>query len=206
MTMSRARPALLGLLFALALFQAVGGWVGVLLGATAGPVLGVAASRWLARQPSRRVVAEERRVAADLPFTADLLAAALRAGAAPDVAARCVAAAVGGPVGQRLGRVETALRLGAPADQAWAYLGRVDGGARIVQAAVRSQHSGAAFAAALHRLADDLRADRLIAADAAARRAGVLIVLPLGLCFLPAFVLAGLVPVVVAVLGDVLSP
>ena len=33
----------------------------------------------------------------------------------------------------------------------------------------------------------------------------MLIVLPLGLCFLPAFVLAGLVPVIVAVLGDVLS-
>ncbi len=47
--------------------------------------------------------------------------------------------------------------------------------------------------------------DLLGAVDAAARRAGVLIVLPLGLCFLPAFVLAGLVPVLVAVLGDVLS-
>ncbi len=204
--MSRARPALLGMLFALALVQLVGGWVGTVLGAVLGPILGVAASRWLARQPSRRAVAEERQVAGDLPFAADLLAAALRAGASPDVAARCVATAVGGPVGQRLGRVERALRLGAPADQAWSYLGRADGAARIVQAAVRSQHSGAAFAGALHRLADDLRADRLIAADAAGRRAGVLIVLPLGLCFLPAFVLAGLVPVVVAVLGDVLSP
>ena len=71
---------------------------------------------------------------------------------------------------------------------------------------MRSQHSGAAFAGSLQRVADDLRADRLIAADAAGRRAGVLIVLPLGLCFLPAFVLAGLVPVIVAVLGDVLSP
>ena len=40
---------------------------------------------------------------------------------------------------------------------------------------------------------------------AAARTAGVLVVLPLGLCFLPAFVLAGLVPVVVAVVGDVLT-
>jgi len=58
------------------------------------------------------------------------------------------------------------------------------------------------------RLMDDVifSLTRLIAADAAARRAGVLIVLPLGLCFLPAFVLAGLVPVIVAVLGDVLSP
>jgi len=29
-------------------------------------------------------------------------------------------------------------------------------------------------------------------------------VLPLGLCFLPAFVLAGIAPVIVAVLGDAL--
>jgi pilus assembly protein TadC len=71
---------------------------------------------------------------------------------------------------------------------------------------VRSQHSGAAFAGSLQRVADDLRSDSLIATEAAARRAGVLIVLPLGLCFLPAFVLAGLVPVIAAVLGGVLSP
>ena len=71
---------------------------------------------------------------------------------------------------------------------------------------MRSQHSGAAFAGSLQRVADDLRGDALAATDAAARRAGVLIVLPLGLCFLPAFVLAGLVPVIVAVLGGVLSP
>ena len=69
---------------------------------------------------------------------------------------------------------------------------------------MRSSSSGGALAGALLRLADDLRADRSVAAEAAARRSGVLIVLPLGLCFLPAFVLAGLVPVVVAVLGDVL--
>jgi pilus assembly protein TadC len=58
------------------------------------------------------------------------------------------------------------------------------------------------LAGALSRLAEDLRADRLVRAEAAARRAGVLIVLPLGLCFLPAFLLAGIVPVIVAVLGD----
>jgi len=219
-----ARGGLLAVLCGITVALLVGGWVGIGLGAVAGPLLGLGASRWLNRQPSRRDLADERRVAADLPFAADLLAAALRAGAAPDVAARCVATALGGPTGQRLGRVERALRLGAGAEEAWSYLGRPDalagswpgvrraepalaqGAARVVQAAVRSQHSGAAFAGALQRLADDLRADGLIAADAAARRAGVLIVLPLGLCFLPAFVLAGLVPVVVAVLGDVLSP
>ena len=65
--------------------------------------------------------------------------------------------------------------------------------------------SGAAFAGSLRRVADDLRAELLVTADADARRASVLIVLPLGLCFLPAFVLTGLVPVLVAILGDVLS-
>jgi len=59
-------------------------------------------------------------------------------------------------------------------------------------------------ARALERLADDLRASRSAGVEAAAARVGVLIVLPLGLCFLPAFVLAGIVPVIVAVLGDVL--
>jgi pilus assembly protein TadC len=56
----------------------------------------------------------------------------------------------------------------------------------------------------LRRIADDLRAARHADVEAAAQRAGVLIVLPLGLCFLPAFVLAGIAPVIVAVLGDVL--
>ena len=180
--------------------------VGGLLGALAGVVMG-AAGYWLLGQRARRDAAtEQRQVTADLPFTAELLAAALRAGAAPDAAATSVSEAVGGPMGQRLARVGRALRLGATPDEAWSYLGDVDGRRRLVQAADRTQHSGAAFAGSLQRLAEDLRADRLTAAEAAARRAGVLIVLPLGLCFLPAFVLAGLVPVIVAVLGDVLSP
>jgi pilus assembly protein TadC len=182
------------------------GAIGGYLGAVVGAVLGVAGYWLLGRWARRDGVVERRQVTADLPFTAELLAAALRAGAAPDAAAASVAEAVGGPMGQRLARVGRALRLGATAEEAWSYLGDVDGRRRLVQAADRAQHSGAAFAGSLQRLAEDLRADRLTAAEAAARRAGVLVVLPLGLCFLPAFVLAGLVPVIVAVLGDVLSP
>src|SRR6185503_1335194 len=51
------------------------------------------------------------------------VAAALRAGAAPEEAARCVATAIGGTTGDRLGRVARALRMGAAADEAWSYLG-----------------------------------------------------------------------------------
>jgi pilus assembly protein TadC len=196
------RAVALGLLAATVVATAVGGWPGVL----AGLVFGFATHRWVRRRPSRAAAAQVRQVSAGLPFAADLLAAALRAGAAPEIAARCVGEALGGPLGERLATAARALRLGAPPAEAWAYLGAVEGAHRLVQAATRSQHSGSAFAGSLQRIADDLRADLLIKAEAAARRAGVLIVLPLGLCFLPAFVLAGLVPVIVAILGDVLSP
>ncbi|MFV2101940.1 type II secretion system F family protein [Micromonospora sp. LOL_024] len=144
------------------------------------------------------------RAAADLPLAADLLGAALRAGAPVERAVLAVADALGGPLADQLGRVGRTLQLGGGPQEAWAHLATVPGADRVATAAVRSASSGAALAGALGRLADDLRADRATALEAAARRAGVLIVLPLGLCFLPAFILAGLVPVIVAVLGDVL--
>ena len=181
----------------------------VLLGRAWGTGLGFAVGLvcglWLSRQPSAAEHADRRRFDADLPFAVDLMSAALRAGAAPDAAARVVADAVGGPVGTRLGKVETGLRLGLTSREAWAYFGASDGAARVARAADRSSYSGAAFAGSLSRVAEDLRADGLHAAEARARAAGVLIVLPLGLCFLPAFVLTGLVPVIVAVLGGVLT-
>jgi pilus assembly protein TadC len=182
--------------------------VAVVLGGWSGPVAGVLATVLLDRLLRRFEPATARRrrlrEVADLPLGADLLAATLRAGAPVDRAVTSVAEALGGPLGERLRRVGRTLRLGGDPEEAWAQLGPVAGADRLTAAAIRSSASGAALAGALTRLADDLRADRSTAVEAAARRAGVLIVLPLGLCFLPAFILAGLVPVIVAVLGDVL--
>jgi pilus assembly protein TadC len=178
----------------------VGRWYGAVAGAVALPV----AQRALARLESPAARRERQRAAADLPYVVDLLAAGLRAGLPVGRAVQVVGAAVSGPLAGRLGRVERALGLGLPPAHAWAALSELAGGDRLAGAVVRSADSGAALAAAFERLADDLRAGRMAAADAAARRAGVLIVLPLGLCFLPAFVFAGVVPVIVAVLGDVL--
>ncbi|MDW3845423.1 type II secretion system F family protein [Micromonospora sp. BRA006-A] len=178
----------------------VGGVTGVVLGLPAG----VVADRLLRRIEPRAVRERRLRETADLPLAADLLAAALRAGAPVDRSVLAVAEALGGPLADRLGRVGRTLRLGGGPGEAWAHLDGVAGAEPVVAAAIRSSNSGAALARALTRLADDLRAERSTAAEAAARRAGVLIVLPLGLCFLPAFILAGLVPVIVAVLGDVL--
>jgi pilus assembly protein TadC len=178
----------------------VGGWGGAAAGVLVAATMWVAARRW--RESDRRHL----RLAAtrDLPITVDLLAAALRSGTPPARAAEVVGTAVGGPVGRRLVRVGTALRLGARPEEAWAVFVAVPGADRVVRAAVRSADSGAALTGALYRLADDLRAARATRVEAGAHRLGVLVVLPLGLCFLPAFLLTGVVPVVVAVLGDVL--
>lgn len=201
---SRWRPDRIRLcagLGGLALAVVLGGWFGVVAGAVAA----VALDRGLRRLPSGAQRARRAAEVAELPLAADLLAVALRAGAPIDRAAGAVADALPGPLGDRLGRAARVLQLGGTPAEAWEELAAVPGGHRLAAAAVRSAEHGGALASALGRLADDLRAERAIAIEAAARRSGVLIVLPLALCFLPAFVLAGLVPVIVAVLGDVLS-
>jgi tight adherence protein B len=70
----------------------------------------------------------------------------------------------------------------------------------MVRAAImaldRAEMSGAKLAATLTRLADRARDEAHAESIAAARRAGVLAVAPLGLCFLPAFLLLGVVPMV----------
>ncbi|MDQ7908357.1 type II secretion system F family protein [Phytohabitans sp. ZYX-F-186] len=179
-------------------------FVGGLLGLVAGVAVAVALDRFLHRLEPAEARARRLREVADLPLAADLMAAGLRAGAPVDHAAAEVAEAIGGPLGERLTRVARSIRLGAEPAEAWGHIATVAGAGRMAQAAVRSSASGSALAGALTRLADDLRADRAVANEAAARRAGVLIVLPLGLCFLPAFILAGLIPVLIAVLRDVL--
>ncbi|WP_346776032.1 type II secretion system F family protein [Micromonospora sp. HNM0581] len=185
-----------------------GAAVAVLLEGWAGPAAAlptaVLLDRLLRRIEPPATRRDRLRATADLPLAADLLAAALRAGAPVERSVLAVADALGGPLGRHLARVGRTLQLGGGPQEAWVHLAAVPGADRVATVAIRSASSGAALAGALIRLADDLRADRAVVLEAAARRSGVLIVLPLGLCFLPAFILAGLVPVIVAVLGDVL--
>jgi pilus assembly protein TadC len=59
-------------------------------------------------------------------------------------------------------------------------------------------------AAAVQGVAADARRRQQAEAHRRAARAGVLAVLPLGACFLPAFVLLGVVPAVVGLAGPLL--
>jgi pilus assembly protein TadC len=173
---------------------------GVLLG-----VLVTAAADMALRRIEPAAVRDERlRAIEQLPVAADLLASTLRAGLPVDAAVISVSEVLGGPLGKRLGWVGRALRLGASTSEAWRHLADLPPARRLISAAERSTASGTALAGALLRCADDLRSDAAVAQQAGTQRAAVLIVLPLGLCFLPAFVLAGLTPVILAVLGEVL--
>ncbi|MGV0626099.1 type II secretion system F family protein [Mycolicibacter minnesotensis] len=102
------------------------------------------------------------------------------------------------------------LALGAEPDIAWSVRDSPEGGAldpatiAVLRLARRSGASGAALATGLGELAAQCRGEAEHAARAAAERAGVLIAGPLGLCFLPAFVCLGIVPVVAGLAGDVL--
>jgi len=161
-------------------------------------LLQLAGLLWVRRIASPRPVRDHAQ--RDLPLAAELLAAVLRVGVPVDRGVLAVARALS--LGERLTRVGRALRLGAPPDEAWRHLADLEGAHRLITAAVRSAGSGAALATTLRRIAGDLRAAEADRAEARARRAAVFLVLPLGLCFLPAFVLAGLAPVVIAVVGQ----
>jgi pilus assembly protein TadC len=200
---SARRPVPIRLVAALggaAAWAVVGGIPGMVIGTVAAVVL----DRMLRRREPREVRRDRRSAAAALPFAADLLAAALTAGATLDGALRCVGSAIGGPLGDRLRRVAAAHALGAGPEDVWHPLADLPDAVPVVRAALRSHQSGAALALALRRAAEAARTADEVSAEAAARRVGVLVVLPVGLCFLPAFALIGVVPVVVGVLGDVL--
>ncbi|MCB7135252.1 type II secretion system F family protein [Cellulosimicrobium marinum] len=126
----------------------------------------------------------------------ELLAAAVRAGASVPRALDAVGAAVGGPDGAGLRRAASALLLGAAWDTAWTGTpARLD----VVRRALRPAWvHGAGPVASLRAAGEALRQDRAAAARTAAARLGVHLVLPLGACFLPAFVLVGLVPVLLS--------
>ncbi|MET7399258.1 type II secretion system F family protein [Dactylosporangium sp. NPDC005572] len=184
---------------------------GASMGAAFGSVavgVGAAVVCWLLlrKAESPRVRRERAAARADLPFAADLLAAALHAGAAPDRAAYAVGRSMGAAsVGGRLVTIGRALRGGAPPAVAWGQLGEIPGGTRLARAATRSAEHGTALAQTFEKQAADLRRDRAAFLEARVRKTSVYAVLPVGLCFLPAFVLIGVVPVVAALLGEVFA-
>lgn len=191
-------PILVGLVCAVTLGGPVGWGIGILAAAAVARLLGQAD-----RADRRR---RRTRLIADLPVAVDLLAACLRGGTPWSDAVEAVAEAVGGPLGDELRGVAVQIRLGADPADAWLTLAEEPLLAPLARTTVRAVGSGSALAPSLARLARDQRRTARTAAMARARAAGIHALAPLGLCFLPAFVLLGLVPAIAGIASTLLLP
>lgn len=140
-------------------------------------------------------------MSADTSILLELIAIALRSGAPLSHAIEVVADAAGPPQRETLRPVGQALALGLPVEVA--FRGSPTRWRDLEQVAALAERSGADLAALLDAAAADLRVARRRAAETESARLGVALVLPTGLCILPAFVVLGIVPTVASLLGRI---
>jgi Flp pilus assembly protein TadB len=187
-----------------------GAGLAITIGGIAGLVLGLlvalALERWLRRLEPAAVRRERVRLQADLPLAADLLAACLASGSPPVDGLAAVAEALGGPLADRLRPLVATLRLGGEPASAYRALSQATPAlAPLARGLQRAATSGTAPAEAITVLSGELRAAQRWQAEARARQVGVRAAAPLGVCFLPAFMLIGVVPVVAGIAFDLLG-
>lgn len=137
--------------------------------------------------------------------TFDLLAACLRSGLPIATSAAAAARSAPASFGIALRKAADLLELGADAETAWDAVAHDPETEALARMARRSARAGSSMASAMTELAAAQRTRAEDASAAAAERAGVLISGPLGLCFLPAFICLGIIPVVIGLAGNVLG-
>lgn len=142
--------------------------------------------------------------------TLDILAVCLKSGMSVPAATAAASSNAPLPLGAVLRRAADLTALGGDPDSAWSVHDSAGGGrdatcVALMRLARRSAASGSALAQGTSDLAEQVRHEAAQAANAAAGRASVLIAGPLGLCFLPAFVCVGVVPVVIGLASDVFA-
>lgn len=142
----------------------------------------------------------DRPLLGEVADAADLLALALGAGGSVAGTLDAVARVSGAAVAADLRRVSAALRWGRSMRAAWDYAS--PGWAPVATALVVASECGAPAAEVLAGAARRIREEEERRLEAESARAGVLLVLPLGAFFLPAFLAVSVVPVVVLLLGQ----
>jgi pilus assembly protein TadC len=165
-------------------------------------LIGTVGLGWLEPLSARR---RQQQLVSQAPQALELLAACLAAGLPIRTAAKAVVAAFDGPVAQDLGRVLAVSELGVSDAEAWRALqGHPQFGPAAVDLA-RSVESGTMMVTSLRHHAEVARERRRAACQVRARAVGVRSVLPLMTCFIPSFMLLGVVPTVVSAVTHALS-
>lgn len=173
----------------------VHGWQGLALAVVAAAVV----HHWVGGLESAAERRRREEMVRALPFTVDLVIAALQVGRPPGTALGLAGEAVGGPLGEELAAVRARIDLGTDPTSLWREMAGHPVLAPLGRSFARAAQTGAPVTVVLTRCVDDLRRGRRAAAQQVARSVGVRTAAPLGACFLPAFVLVGVVPTIVGV-------
>ena len=178
-----------------------GAGAAVVLGGPAAPLAGLVAgiATWVAagRIEPRAVRLRREEVRRDLPHVVTLLGSALRSGAAPGAAIDTVCRALPGAAADLLGPVAARLALGGDPVAVWSGLAEDRAIGPLGRTMARAHRSGAPVVAAVDRLSEELARRSRADVEDRARAVGVRAAVPLGVCLLPAFLLLGIVPLVV---------
>lgn len=160
------------------------------------PVLTVTGVVVLGRLEPTRTRRHQEQLVLQLPHALELLSACLAAGMPLRQATRAVAAAFEGAVSDDLGQVLRLVDLGVPDAEAWRSLRDHPQWAAAAIDLARSVESGTMMVDVLVHHAGAARELRRAALEVRAKSVGVRSVLPLMTCFLPAFMLLGVIPTV----------
>jgi Flp pilus assembly protein TadB len=191
----RPAPALVAsLLVPVAAVVVLGPVPGLVVGGALVPVVRRAVGRMESSAARRRA----EQVEADLPGALDLVVAALVVGRPPVTAFALAADATDGPLGHDLAAVAARLAVAADPEAVWLGVADDPGLAAVGRAFRRASASGMPVSDIVRGVADELRRDRAASLRERSQRVGVRTAAPLGLCFLPAFFLIGIVPTIVA--------
>lgn len=143
-------------------------------------------------------------VLAGLALACDLLAAAVEAGRPLRMAVEVVGRAVGGVVGEVLCGVGAKVSLGVPEAAVWTEVAAEPGLEVLGRELARTASTGVGVGRLLRDLAADARRSAAAEAMVRARRVGVHSVLPVIACFLPSFLLLGIVPLLGGIVQSVI--
>lgn len=171
------------------------GWpTGALIGAIASPM----AYRAIGQLESAASRQRATRIAAQLPSALDLMVATLEVGRPPVTAFALAAEATSEPLGSELASVAHRLAVSGDSMAVWRSVEADRTLAPVGRAFRRAESSGMPVARVVSGVADDLRRERRARRRDDSRKVAVRTAAPLGICFLPAFFLIGIVPTIIS--------
>lgn len=170
------------------------------------PLVACSVAVGLGRLESPALVRARQQRIQELPQLLELLAGCLAVGLPIRAATRIVAQEQPGPLGEDLRRVLASLEIGCSERDAWAVLEDDPCWGPVARDIGRAARAGTELGTLLARHSERARQDRAARAQQRARTLGVRGAFPMAACFLPAFVLIGMVPIVGSIVARVIAP